>query len=293
MINNIGFNSWQNWDIEIAGKLADARRQLHFASQFIAAVGKCYLTHQPDDSHTNMCWEIQHSALVGRMLQGGEQCKFGISPSKFALLKISAAGDVTDAFTLSGKTMVQAENWVKQSLNVSGYHPDQFSRKMHYEIEPHAVDGGAPFSDDILAETTELGKYWGNAHLLISEINTHHPGASEVRCWPHHFDIALLITLNPNASPEQVKTIGVGLSPGDANYPLPYFYISPWPYPENTELLPAVSGNGFWHTNGWVGAVLTADKFPTDENVQSQIKQLQQFIRSGIAASDQLLSAKK
>lgn len=293
MKKNTGFKYWQNWDTAIAGRLVDARRQLHHAAQFVAAVGKCYLTQQPDDSHTNMCWAIQHSALAGTMLQGGESCKFGISPAKFALLKISAEDDVNDEFALAGKTIAQAEDWLKQSLNASGYHPDHFSREMHYEIEPHAVASGAPFSGNIAAETAELGKYWGNAHLLISEINAHHPGASAVRCWPHHFDIALLITINSGDSPEQTKTIGVGLSPGDANFPMPYFYISPWPYPENKELLPAVSGNGFWHTEGWVGAVLTADKFPTDENTQSQIKQLQQFIRSGIAVSDQLLSAKK
>jgi hypothetical protein len=54
------------------------------------------------------------------------------------------------------------------------------------------------------------------------------PGA--VRCWPHHFDIATLLSLG-RGDPERAAAIGIGMSPGDAYYPQPHFYISPWPAP--------------------------------------------------------------
>jgi hypothetical protein len=54
------------------------------------------------------------------------------------------------------------------------------------------------------------------------------PGA--VRCWPHHFDIATLLSLG-RGDPEGAAAIGIGMSPGDAYYPQPHFYISPWPAP--------------------------------------------------------------
>jgi hypothetical protein len=76
-----------------------------------------------------------------------------------------------------------------------------------------------------------------------------------VRCWPHHFDIATLIDVSRGASGE-ARTIGVGLSPGDASYPEPYFYVTPWPAPADPALM-ALPGGGAWHRAGWFGAVLT------------------------------------
>jgi hypothetical protein len=79
-----------------------------------------------------------------------------------------------------------------------------------------------------------------------------------VRCWPHHFDIATLLPGPAAGGGAQQRTIGVGLSPGDASYGEPYWYVTPWPYPPPPEQLPALPGGGAWHRRGWFGAVLTA-----------------------------------
>ena len=55
--------------------------------------------------------------------------------------------------------------------------------------------------------------------------------------------------------PEEARSVGVGMTPGDGGYPEPYFYVTPWPYP-NPEVLPRLA-TGSWHTEGWTGAVLT------------------------------------
>ena len=51
---------------------------------------------------------------------------------------------------------------------------------------------------------------------------------SPVRCWPHHFDIATLLTIAPG------QTIGVGLEPGDGYYDEPYWYVNQYPAPSAT-----------------------------------------------------------
>jgi hypothetical protein len=48
----------------------------------------------------------------------------------------------------------------------------------------------------------------------------------------------------------------VGLSPGDSSYAEPYFYVTPWPYPESPAL-PQLPAGAAWHRTGWFGAVLT------------------------------------
>jgi len=81
------------------------------------------------------------------------------------------------------------------------------------------------------------------------------PGPSPVRCWPHHFDIAILVGLEEGGA-EHAKAIGIGLSPGDDYYAQPYFYLSPYPTPD-TENLPALPPGGRWHTHEFFGAVAT------------------------------------
>ena len=48
---------------------------------------------------------------------------------------------------------------------------------------------------------------------------------------------------------------GAGMTPGDGEYAQPYFYVTPWPYPDIAKLAP-LREPAFWHTQGWVGAVI-------------------------------------
>jgi hypothetical protein len=68
------------------------------------------------------------------------------------------------------------------------------------------------------------------------------------------------------------------MSPGDGSYSQPYFYVSPWPYPDVSTLPPLVLGH--WHTEGWVGAVLTAEEIlpKTDQRIS-----VESFMQRAIA----------
>jgi hypothetical protein len=98
--------------------------------------------------------------------------------------------------------------------------------------------------------------------------------ASSVRCWPHHFDIAILLTVAPG------KTVGLGLSPGDSSYAEPYWYVTPYPYPKNPELPPLPEG-GRWHTEGFFAAVLRgSDLLAGDPGTQRQ--RSESFLRAAL-----------
>ena len=125
------------------------------------------------------------------------------------------------------------------------------------------------------------GRQWAGKAMWISSVT---PGASAVRTWPHHFDIATLILL-PESGTSGRRTIGVGQSPGDNSYAEPYWYVGPYPYPATTAF-PPLAGSGHWHTEGWVGAALPASDFVAAKDQQAQVAA---FVESGIAACRMLL----
>jgi hypothetical protein len=90
-----------------------------------------------------------------------------------------------------------------------------------------------------------------------------------VRGWPHHFDLAALHVLDPEKDPEEARSVGAGLSPGDESYAEPYFYVSPWPAPEPAAL-PALPGGAHWHTDGFTSAVLSSSAIVDGGPVETQ-----------------------
>jgi hypothetical protein len=62
------------------------------------------------------------------------------------------------------------------------------------------------------------------------------------------------------------------------------------------ENLPTLYGNGFWHTQHWLGAVLTASRLatPTEDNgdikaAETQKQQVEAFLNSALKESKALL----
>jgi hypothetical protein len=74
----------------------------------------------------------------------------------------------------------------------------------------------------------------------------------------------------------------VGLSPGDASYPQPYFYVGPYPHPPLESLRPLASGH--WHREGWLAAVLTADELIQESASRKQEEVVRSFVDDAIAA---------
>ncbi len=70
------------------------------------------------------------------------------------------------------------------------------------------------------------------------------------------------------------------MSTGDAAYDQPYFYVTPWPYPEAGSL-PRL-GLGRWQTAGWVGAVLTAGDVLAHTD---QARYVQEFLNGAVDAT--------
>src|SRR4029079_17809264 len=124
----------------------------------------------------------------------------------------------------------------------------------------------------------------------IAAVQADNPGASPVRCWPHHFDLATLLQLDGPAAGESGRSIGAGFSPGDGERQEPYLYVTPWPYPAEPAL-PTLAGGGSWHREGWLGAGLPASRIVGAGSTGAQRRQVESFLDSAVAACRVLLAA--
>lgn len=230
-----------------------ARLQCHHAVQLNTHFARAYIPAKADDSHTSLSWREDLAALAGRPAVNG--WRVAIRLADLTVLLIPDGG----SFPLDGRTFAEGLDWLASRVKTSGLDPARLYHPLHFSIPP--LDG--PFH--VRDQTDDLRRLAGcyeKADAVLEAI------ASPLRCWPHHFDLAVQIKL------EGERSIGVGMSPGDDDYPQPYFYVSPWPYPEASRL-PPLPPFAKWHTAGWTGAViLDQDHWTPDE-----VEQIISFLR--------------
>lgn len=266
---------------DLAEDLTAERVQLHYAIQFMAAAGMALAEPQPDGSHSAFSWDDSLKSFVSRPL-AATPIRVGLEARSLTSLILQ---DHTPIATLAlvGKTMAEALSWHQQTLAQLGieaqpmplldYPPDDFPA--------HELAAGARFEAGDAAARAAIAAYYSTTQPLLEAVVAANPAAAAIQIWPHHFDMATLLTY-PAAAAD--RFIGVGLSPGDAGYDQPYWYVTVYPYPE-VAALPALPV-GSWHTQGWVGAVLTS----AEANPAAALQQTaQRFIEAAIAAAQNLL----
>ncbi|MBT8463022.1 MAG: hypothetical protein KJO44_10925 [Gemmatimonadetes bacterium] len=271
--------------------LTDARLQLHWAIQLLAAFGEAFLPHRPDGSHSAVSWSPERRAFLSGETLDGSSIRLGLQPGGFAYRLFGPGAAQSEPFELEGRTLAEAAVWLESEL-VSRIGPGGHAfNPPSPDIAGHRVGRGAPF-DAALPDLAELERWFHDAALLLEAVELAEDGASRVRCWPHHFDIAVLIDLDhdadPPVGPEESRSVGIGMTPGDDSYAEPYFYVSPWPYPEPVKL-PKLPPPARWHTVEWVGAVLTADDLVAAGDEKAQATRAASFARAAIAGSRALL----
>lgn len=274
--------TWTALRPDLAKGLGDARLQLHYAAQFATAMGISYLKPRPDDSHTNLGWHPKLEALTSREVRAlSHSVRVAIQPRDLTLLVLvdSAIGQ---RIPLNGSTISQVEHTLRSALAATGLDSRRLTLHRHYDLPLHAVAGGHPFDTSRLDDLTELANWYGNGALVLGDLRAR-LGGSEVRCWPHHFDIATLTTFGPGQSS------GAGMLPGDEMFPEPYFYVNVRPVPDPARLgAIRLEGGGIWNTDGWTGGVLTSSRLEPDPSAQEA--QVRAFFDSAVDACTRLLT---
>ena len=266
--------------------LVEAKVQLHWAAQIAAAFGNTLLDPQPDDSQSNLGWVDAIDALCSHSSLEG--LSVGLRPSDLTLLFLTSSNTIHSKFRLSGQTLRQAFEWLTATYSkISGSTPSKPFALRDYVMPSHPVGKNAAFQLDHAAAFQELQHWYANAHHVIHSITGQWKAASPIRCWPHYFDIATLVSLNPPQSSDSTGTAGCGMSPGDASYPEPYFYVTIWPYPEKEKLSDLTIGK--WHTEGFVAAVLTASDLLSHVQTETQPERVHQFFKNSTKVAFDML----
>jgi hypothetical protein len=265
----------------LAAALTDARRQTHHAAQFATAAGISFLPHQPDDSHTNLEWITSLGALASRVVPGSRPFRLAVRVSDLTLLILDGNDAMISTLPLHGRTIADTADWIRARLTDLGVDGRKYTLTRHYSIPVHPVADGAAFDASDTAAFEQLGRWMACGAEELESLKLATAGASDVRCWPHHFDIATLIDLGSG------KSIGIGFEPGDAYYDEPYFYVNMYPYPPAETALPQLDGNGTWHTHEWVGAVLSGSRVDAGDGQRTQITA---FLTSAVGAARSLVA---
>lgn len=207
-----------------------------------------------------MGWDETFDGFLTHLLPGGVH--LGVSIPELALTLFASAGGRA-AIALPGRTDTDARAWLGEHIGMLKLDPAALDAPSPWEMPTHPLAGGTTYdAAGLAAARAEIAAWFANADRSLKRLRAQYlakvPSVSPVRCWPHHFDMATLISLE-RGDPEHDRSVNAGLSPGDGSYGEPYFYVSPWPYPD-TITLPPLPAPGHWHTEGFLAAVAPASQ---------------------------------
>lgn len=292
---------WNSLANHAGADVKEARLQLHHAVQPLAAAGAVLVPARADYTHTSLTYDPDAGAFIGARLGStdveGKSGKdiYGALYIDTLTLALVAGGEAIQRQSLTGLTLTEAFDWFAGVLKTAGLSPGSESLALTLPEYPdypeHTLVTAKAVFDANLESVKEVRRYFRNSSTIIDGIVANNAGASPVTIWPHHFDMATLITLKEPSQPggEDGQSVGAGLSPGDGGNDQPYWYVTPWPYPDK-EQLPKL-GAGKWNTDGWVGAQLDAVEVLAADSDQ-QDKVVESFFHDAVQASVDLIRSK-
>lgn len=257
--------------------------ELHWAVQYLASIGQTFAEPREDDSHRAMSWNAELRAFVSSPVKGPYPFRAALRPADLTLLLIDRTDAELGALPLDGVRREEGYDWLATGLaTYLGGAPPRIERPEYDMPSSDVSDGTAPFVLDPRS-LTALDALYDTSAQLLTDLAGSRTDASAVLCWPHHFDIATLITLETNHDDEVTRTVGVGFAPVGGGYNAWYWYVTPYPYPDASSL-PPLESPGHWHTDGWTGAVLTGDSV-IDHDPDEYERVVRDFVARAVAAA--------
>ena len=261
--------------------LVKARAIAHHAAQWPTKAARANIEAQADDSHSSLAWDSERGVLFSQPLPAGaSQVRVGLRLSGLALILMRGTL-VLDTYELAGRRDSMVGVWLDSALRALGLKAAT-DVSLPYTIPSHPVARGSAYSFSGESEAfDELVRWFDAAADVLDEVKTGYTdgSAGDVRCWPHHFDIATVVALDaPGAA--NARSIGIGMSPGDHYYPQPYFYVSPYPAPKGAAP-PGLPPLGHWHTEGFAGAVALAESIVARDDRHEAVRD---FVRAAYDA---------
>ena len=273
---------WRTLGAVAPADLVGIRAELHHAVQLLASFCQTLLDPRPDDSHRSMVWSGPDGGFSTSPMDREPTLRVTVAPTDLEVTLHGETG-VLGSRSLVGLTPDEAYAWLEGELAGALGRDGLRLGRPGYEIPPRGTAKGKPFGGTPAVALVELEAWFENAAGVLDGIVAQDASATPVKCWPHHFDIAMALVLDPEIGPAEGRSVGVGFSPGDEATPQPYWYVRPYPDP-GTYDLPILPG-GYGHTEGWFGAVLPGSAVVAAGSAAEQASLTEAFVRDAISAA--------
>ncbi|NNE34156.1 MAG: hypothetical protein HKN13_02900 [Rhodothermales bacterium] len=293
-IEDVRVRAVQNWELigtDGSDVLADARIQLHWAAQLVAAPGNTYGIAKSDGAHTALCWDGERRLLVSEPIPAPKGFQVGLGILDLALVVFDERDRKVDEIELGGMSIDDGRLWLEDVFRTRLGRDTNFALQLpEHDLPEHSVGGGGLLRFRPTWAFDELDKLFGNAAAYLSAYANANAESGYVRTWPHHFDTAILLDLEPDREMKEEKnSIGIGFSPGDSTSSDPYWYVTPWPSPSVDALSDTISP-GRWQKEGWVGAVLPIAELAKERSPAAQLRVLDRFVVAAVKECRGLLA---
>ena len=259
-------------------RLAAARVQAHLGAEWVSRCARFLAEPQQSGEHFALRWESGNGFLSVPFAceEGGAadmRMRFNLRELCLEIDRQRRTGRQYWTLYMEDRTYEEVGRAVEQALCKLGMAAERaaliqgalpYSKQPPHTVQPEFVGAGRRFSPGEQAgELAELEGWFSLAQLLLAEkwraVAADFLPTSGPLCWPHHFDLAVLLNLDSE------RSIGMGLSPGDGVIETPYFYMNVWPWPGAAGELPTVPPElqgVYWHSEGFNSLVLRADAVP-------------------------------
>ena len=187
-------SNWQKVSVADYRKLRDARLLAHHGTQWLARAARAFIPGQPNDGHTNLGWDGEFHGLVTHPLPDG--ARLGLRIPDLTLCVLGGA-----SLPLDGRAEPEVRVWLADVLRGRGLDAAKLDAPAPYQMPHHVLALGARYSIEELGDPlAALAVWFSNGHAMLSAVRqglvARKLKAPEVRCWPDHFDMDSLISLD-------------------------------------------------------------------------------------------------
>lgn len=267
--------AWKQLGAAHPGKLGKACLQPYQLAQWLARFARGYLEAREDDSHTSLEWRRDLQMMTTDALRISDRTvSFGLQPRDL-VMTLFIDGDIAEEVSAHGVKDAAISAWMHAQLKRLGLDPQALDAPLPYELPPSPYAARAAYNaNKDVAALSEIGRYLDNAAMILEDIVAAHgavtPGPAPLRLWPHHFDLATIITLEEGDF-EKARAVGAGLAIPDKLHKDYYFYTYPWPRHER-QGLPKLRSNCSYQYDGFFGAVQPMTKIVKAKDQEATVR---------------------
>lgn len=233
-------------------------KQVHLASQYLAAAGISFLNKEDDDSHTNLGFNTDGGYLETHSLSDNND-KLILNYNKFTLEWKSNKEEIS--FRLDGATHHTIVKWISETSKT--FLNKEYKYNFHYNL-PYSISDTYTFKLFDVGKLNELMHLRILAQFILEIIDNHYKLNTSIRTWPHHFDTGLYCEF-----PESDISIGLGLAIPDTICDEHYLYITGY---KNGDVIDVSGLNklsiGEWKSEEFMGAILNTNGIVESDGVE-------------------------